>query len=133
MKKPMAKKALAAATAAAMAMSAVACGAANQSAAPAEPAADNTATETTDTASTETEAEPEAEDEAEYDEHIWLSVRIAEDVCQKLRDSLSSLDEANKAIYSENCEIYKMSENSGIIATHHGSPANSCVDFDKYK
>ncbi len=64
MKKPMAKKALAAATAAAMAMSAVACGAANQTAAPAadQPAAD-TATETTDTAAAETEAEPEEEEE----------------------------------------------------------------------
>lgn len=51
----------------------------------------------------------EAEDEAEYDEHIWLSVKIAEDVCQKIRDSLSSLDEANKAIYSENCDKYTSS------------------------
>ena len=47
--------------------------------------------------------------DTEYDEHIWLSVRIAEDVCQKIRDSLSSLDEANKAIYSENCEKYTSS------------------------
>ncbi|MCR5503060.1 MAG: extracellular solute-binding protein [Lachnospiraceae bacterium] len=69
MKKPMAKKALAAATAAAMVMSITACGAKNEPApAPADDtsAADTTATDTApaaDTATDTAEAEPEEEEE----------------------------------------------------------------------
>lgn len=48
----------------------------------------------------------ETENEAEYDEHIWLSVRIAQDVCRQISDKLSELDPENKAAYSENCESY---------------------------
>lgn len=61
MKKPMAKKALAAATAAAMAMSAVACGGATEPAAPAEPAAEEEAP--AEEAAVEEEAVEEEEEE----------------------------------------------------------------------
>ncbi len=48
----------------------------------------------------------EAENEAAYDEHIWLSVKIAEDACKKINEALSTLDESNKTVYTESCEEY---------------------------
>ena len=50
--------------------------------------------------------EEEAEDEPEYDEHVWLSLRNAAAVCQVIRDALISLDEANKDVYTANTAAY---------------------------
>lgn len=47
-----------------------------------------------------------AEDEPEYDEHVWLSLRNAKTVCQVIRDALISLDEPNKDIYAANTAAY---------------------------
>ena len=50
--------------------------------------------------------EEEAEEEPEYDEHVWLSLRNAKIVCQALMDALISLDEANKDVYTANADAY---------------------------
>lgn len=50
--------------------------------------------------------EEEAEEEPEYDEHVWLSLRNAGIVCRELRDALISLDEENKDVYTANAEAY---------------------------
>jgi len=68
MKKPMAKKVIAAVTVAAMAMSVTACGGAAET--PAAPAADDTATETVEEPAAEAETEEAVEEEAEEEEEV---------------------------------------------------------------
>ena len=56
----------------------------------------------------ETEEE-EGEDEdagPEYDEHVWLSLRNAEILCDAIREKLIACDPAGKAAYSANCAAY---------------------------
>ena len=50
--------------------------------------------------------EEEHEDEPEYDEHVWLSLRNAKIICQALRDALISLDVDNKDVYTANADAY---------------------------
>lgn len=55
----------------------------------------------------EEEAESEGEEEeVEYDEHVWLSVKNAEVLCQYIADKLSSIDAENKTMYEENAKNY---------------------------
>lgn len=46
------------------------------------------------------------DDETEYDEHVWLSLKNAAFFVSVLRDAVSSLDEANAALYTENANKY---------------------------
>ena len=50
--------------------------------------------------------------EVEYDEHTWLSLKNAEMICEAIENDLSSLDPENKDIYKKNSEEYisKLSE-----------------------
>ncbi|MCC8122321.1 MAG: metal ABC transporter substrate-binding protein [Oscillospiraceae bacterium] len=52
------------------------------------------------------DAGAEAEEEAEYDEHIWLSLRNAETLCTYITAQLSALDAAHAAEYEANCAAY---------------------------
>lgn len=54
----------------------------------------------------------EDEDEAELDEHVWLSLKNASQLCGQISDKLSEKDAKNKEIYSKNTEEYlkKLSE-----------------------
>lgn len=52
------------------------------------------------------EEEEEGEEETEYDEHIWLSLRIAQKACELIRNELSSLDKGNGSRYAQNCAEY---------------------------
>ncbi len=55
----------------------------------------------------EPEEEEEAEDGApEYDEHIWLSLKNAAVLCEKIKDALVLKDSEHKAVYEENCKKY---------------------------
>ncbi|MBQ1371929.1 MAG: zinc ABC transporter substrate-binding protein [Oscillospiraceae bacterium] len=57
----------------------------------------------------EAEEEEEGEDEAEgpeYDEHIWLSLRYAQTLCDAIRDKLIACDPAGKDAYTANCAAY---------------------------
>lgn len=46
------------------------------------------------------------DDEAEYDEHVWLSLKNAAFFVSVLSDVVGSLDEANAALYTENANKY---------------------------
>lgn len=48
----------------------------------------------------------ESEEEEEYDEHVWLSLRNAVIFCNAIRDSMSEIDPENKDVYSSNCTAY---------------------------
>ena len=54
--------------------------------------------------------EPEKEagkDGPEYDEHVWLSLKNASKIVDKISECLQKLDEKNAAHYKENANIYK--------------------------
>ena len=52
------------------------------------------------------EAEEADEDEPEYDEHIWLSLRNAEALTRAITDALTELDSSNAEIYAANASAY---------------------------
>lgn len=52
------------------------------------------------------EAEDEGEEETEYDEHIWLSLKNAATFCENLSKSIISLDSQNEAVYTANADNY---------------------------
>lgn len=55
------------------------------------------------------EGEEEEEDETEYDEHVWLSLRNAEVLCEEIAEALKELDPANATVYEKNLEGYRES------------------------
>ncbi|MCC8121666.1 MAG: metal ABC transporter substrate-binding protein, partial [Oscillospiraceae bacterium] len=50
--------------------------------------------------------EEEDEEETEYDEHIWLSLKNAQTLCQYLSDRLCEIDSEHSAAYQENAAAY---------------------------
>lgn len=46
------------------------------------------------------------EDEPEYDEHVWLSLRNAKEICAAICDALCKKDSANAASYKANLTAY---------------------------
>jgi len=54
----------------------------------------------------EEEHEHEHEEEPEYDEHVWLSLKNAQQLCGIIADGLGKADTANEATYKENAENY---------------------------
>ena len=46
------------------------------------------------------------EGETEYDEHVWLSLRNAEVLTEKISEGIQSLDPANAETYRKNTEMY---------------------------
>ena len=42
----------------------------------------------------------------EYDEHVWLSIRNAKEICWKISDELCEIDEQNADVYRKNTESY---------------------------
>ncbi|MBR0141343.1 MAG: zinc ABC transporter substrate-binding protein [Ruminococcus sp.] len=50
--------------------------------------------------------EESEEEEVEYDEHVWLSLRNAEVFCEAIENTLSSADPANSQDYKKNLESY---------------------------
>lgn len=47
-------------------------------------------------------------DNEEYDEHVWLSLRLAVSFCDAICDRLSKLMPENEQVYRENCEAYTL-------------------------
>lgn len=45
-------------------------------------------------------------DETEYDEHVWLSLKNAEILCSKISDALQQIDPDNKDAYASNTSAY---------------------------
>lgn len=60
----------------------------------------------------ETEEEHEAhshdDHDTEYDEHIWLSLKNAEILCETIADAVKNTDPENAAQYSANAEAYSV-------------------------
>ena len=52
------------------------------------------------------EEESEDEEEPEYDEHVWLSLKNAETLCNAITDALETIDPANKDAYAANAASY---------------------------
>lgn len=46
------------------------------------------------------------EEDAAYDEHVWLSLKNAQTFCAAIADALSELDPENAAVYAENSAAY---------------------------
>ena len=59
-----------------------------------------------DSESTAASAESEEEEGPEYDEHVWLSLRNAESICEVITEDLKSLDSAHAAVYEANLKKY---------------------------
>lgn len=56
----------------------------------------------------EGEAGPDdSEDEAEYDEHVWLSLRNAAFLTDEIAKALAEADSGNAELYRENAEAYR--------------------------
>ena len=51
--------------------------------------------------------EDDEEEEAEYDEHVWLSLKNAQILCESISDALVTLDSLNSEVYKNNLENYK--------------------------
>lgn len=47
------------------------------------------------------------EEETEYDEHVWLSLRNARTVCSAVTEALCGLDEAHAERYRQNADAYQ--------------------------
>lgn len=54
----------------------------------------------------ESEEEDDGEDELEYDEHIWLSLKNAKILCGVIADKLSEINSADADVYKSNADIY---------------------------
>lgn len=52
-------------------------------------------------------AEAEHEEEIEYDEHIWLSLKNADLLCAALAEQIAALDPENAALYAANADTYR--------------------------
>lgn len=55
----------------------------------------------------EDEQDDREHDEVCYDEHVWLSLRNAEKLCDHIADKLAEIDPENSEAYSANCDAYK--------------------------
>ena len=50
--------------------------------------------------------EDEGDEEVEYDEHIWLSLKNAQVLVQKISDTICEVDSEHKSLYEENTSTY---------------------------
>ena len=63
------------------------------------------------------EEEDSKEDEVEYDEHVWLSLKNAQTIVSQLTDKISEMDEANQETYVQNSAMY-MSQLASLDAQY---------------
>ena len=77
------------------------------------------------------EEESEDEDEPEYDEHVWLSLKNAETLCNAINDALETIDPANKDVYAANAAAYleKLTALDGEYQTVVDNAARKTVLF----
>lgn len=52
------------------------------------------------------EEKKNSHEEIEYDEHVWLSLKNAEIICEKIIETLEELDGENQEIYKKNGAVY---------------------------
>lgn len=77
------------------------------------------------------EEESEDEDEPEDDEHVWLSLKNAETLCNAITDALEEIDPANKDAYAANTASYleKLAALDGEYQTVVDNAARKTVLF----
>lgn len=77
------------------------------------------------------EEESEDENEPEYDEHVWLSLKNAETLCNAITDALETIDPANKDAYAANAASYleKLAALDGEYQTVADNAARKTVLF----
>lgn len=51
-------------------------------------------------------AEEEEEHEHGIDEHIWLSLKNAQVLVERITEAIANIDNDNKSTYQENCDVY---------------------------
>lgn len=54
----------------------------------------------------EQDSDDEASDEHEYDEHIWTSLKNAQNIVARINEAVVSLDSKNKSVYDKNTKSY---------------------------
>lgn len=54
----------------------------------------------------EEESENEGEEEIEYDEHVWLSLKNAKVACEYISQKLCEIDSSNSEVYTNNVKAY---------------------------
>lgn len=74
----------------------------------------------------EGEEEAEEEEGPEYDEHVWLSLKNAEVLCQYISDELCKVDSDNKATYESNVKAY-ISELDSLDKEYEAAVSNASV------
>lgn len=77
------------------------------------------------------EEESEDGNEPEYDEHVWLSLKNAETLCNAITDALEEIDPANKDAYATNAASYleKLAALDGEYQTVVDNAARKTVLF----
>lgn len=74
----------------------------------------------------ESDEEVLEEDEAEYDEHVWLSLKNAKILCKSIADCLSVADPANKELYENNLQGY-ISKLDALDKEYEAAVSNASV------
>ena len=79
----------------------------------------------------EEEEEADEEEGPEYDEHVWLSLKNAETLCNAISDALEEIDPANKDAYATNAASYleKLAALDGEYQTVVDNAARKTVLF----
>lgn len=54
----------------------------------------------------EQDSDDEASEEHEYDEHIWTSLKNAQNIVARINEAVVSLDSKNKSVYDKNTKSY---------------------------
>lgn len=84
----------------------------------------------------EAEAEEGEEEEGpEYDEHIWLSLRNAKNICEYLANKLSEIDPDGKDDFTANCAAYtaKLDElDAKYVSAVESAGAKTLVFADRF-
>jgi len=81
------------------------------------------------------QAEDEDEDEAAYDEHIWLSLKNAAFLCDRIARALEAADPENAEVYAANAEAYieKLSAlDADFAAAVSGGTADTLLFGDRF-
>ncbi len=74
----------------------------------------------------EAQEEEEEEEGPEYDEHVWLSLRNAEVLCQHISDELCKMDPENKVTYETNVKAY-ISQLDALDKEYESAVSNASV------
>lgn len=75
----------------------------------------------------EEEDEEGDDEEPEYDEHVWLSLRNASVLCERIADALTSVDAKHGDVYESNVTAYK-DKQSALDTKYENAVSNGSVN-----